>query len=240
MHPEAQYARLLRSDPDEVHSAIGHDGWRYSVPDEGNLEVTSLETVTRVLARHTTTPDAGIAPIWEGWGGLVSSAGAQLVMVEIVDSSSADDSDGAGVWRTVARALRRRHKTAARLRKRVVQSAKMRLPTLARNVPKPGSEVLPAEIASGPRLDLHGDTGRHDLLFESGAQDFADPTWPARAPWTHHAQRAHSPSILWPDDHVWVLRLTTTRHWSRELENSSTNSSKHRASRYSRFPPTPT
>lgn len=205
MHPEAQSARLLRSEPGEVHSAIGQDGWRYSAPDEGNLEVASLAALSRVLARHTGTPDAGVAAIWEGWGGLVSSAGAQRFIAEWVESSSGDDKDEIDVWRTASRWLRRRLLTAVRLQKRAMRSIKGRLPTLACNVPKPGSGVLPAEIATGPRFDLHGGTGRHYVLFDVGAEDLADPGWTARAPWVEEPYWAQSPSILWPDDHSWVV-----------------------------------
>lgn len=205
MHPEAQSARLLRSKLGEVHSAIGHDGWRYSAPDEGNLDVGSLAALARVLARHTETPDAGVAAIWEGWGGLVSSAGAQLYIAEGVESSPVADKDEIGVWRTASRWLRRRLMAAARLQKRAVRSIKWRLPTLARNEPKPGSGLFSAEIATGPRLDLHGGTGRSYVLFDVSAEDLADPGWTARAPWVDEPHWAQSPSILWPDDHSWVL-----------------------------------
>ncbi len=76
MHPEAQYARLVPHESDVVQQAIAPDGWRYGEPHEGSLDATSLTATARVLARHTSTPDAGIAAIWSGWGGLVSSVGA--------------------------------------------------------------------------------------------------------------------------------------------------------------------
>lgn len=75
MHAQAQYARLLRGDHGDVDGAIAADGWRYGATREGCLDAVSLATASAVLARHTATPDAGIAAIWEGWGGLVSSAG---------------------------------------------------------------------------------------------------------------------------------------------------------------------
>lgn len=43
------------------------------------------------------------------------------------------------------------------------------------------------------------------FLFEAGANDFADATWPNRAPWGGNPMWAQSPSILWPEDHAWVL-----------------------------------
>lgn len=205
IHPEAQYARLLRSEPGEVHSAVGHDGWRYRVPAEGHLEASALATVTAVLARHTATPDAGIAAIWEGWGGLVSSAGSRLVMVQMADDSPDDDHGARGAWRATARSIQRLRADLHRFRWKALRSIQSRLPTPAWKVPKPGSGVLDVEIATGPRLDLHGGTGRQYLLFEAGAEDFRDPSWTARAPWTNHAAWAQSPSILWPEDHSWVL-----------------------------------
>jgi hypothetical protein len=130
MHGEAQFARLARCEYGNVNGTVDTDGWRYSDAPEGCLDSASLAAAAAVLARHTTTPDAGVAAIWEGWGG---------------------------------------------------------------------------QIAAGPRLDLHGDTGRHYILFEAGANDFADAAWPDRAPWVNEAMWAQSPSILWPDDHSWVL-----------------------------------
>jgi len=75
----------------------------------------------------------------------------------------------------------------------------------ARPEPEPGSGVLTREAAAGPRFDLHGGTGRHYVLFEAGANTFADAAWPGRAPWVDNVMWARSPSILWPDDQSWVL-----------------------------------
>ena len=87
-----------------------------------------------MLARYTTTPGAGIAAIWDGWGGLLSP-----------------------------------------------------------------------DAATAPRFGLHADTGRTYVLFEAGADDFADVSWPQAAPWVDEALWAQSPSILWPEDRSWVL-----------------------------------
>ena len=73
------------------------------------------------------------------------------------------------------------------------------------NDPQPGTGLLPREIAIGPHFDLHGDTGRTYVLFEAGALSFSDPAWPGRAPWIDENRGSQSPSILWPDDHSWVL-----------------------------------
>ncbi|AWB87619.1 hypothetical protein [Mycetocola zhujimingii] len=165
MHAEAQYARLVRRDDGDADSVMSPDGWRYGPTSLGCLDAVSLAAASAVLARHTSTPDAGIAAIWEGWGGLVSSAGfASLTLA---------GSDG--------------------------------LPASSGLEPEPGSGLLAREVASGPRFDLHGGTGRHYVLFEVGANDLADAAWPNRAPWVREVMWAQSPSILWPDDHAWVL-----------------------------------
>ncbi len=166
MHAEAQYARLVRGDHGNSHSStISADGWRYDDPAEGCIDATSLTVASAVLARHTTTPGAGIAAIWEGWGGLTSSSGVAYLSSEPV----------------------------------------FRLPHVGWRAPKPGSGLLSSEVAAGPRFDLHGNTGRSYILFEAGAQNLADASWPDRAPWVDETRWAQSPSILWPDDHAWVL-----------------------------------
>ena len=204
MHAQAQYARLVRRDYGDVDGAIAADGWRYSDTSEGCLDAASLAAASAVLARHTTTPDTGIAAIWEGWGGFVSSAG----IARFVPASSAspparytDDDTGRGA----APALRKRLAAAARRGLTGAHSVVKAGPGLARKNPAPGTGLLSREIAAGPRFELHGDTGRRYILFEAGANDFADVAWPARAPWVDDAVWAHSPSLLWPDDHAWVL-----------------------------------
>ncbi|MDO5711689.1 MAG: hypothetical protein Q4P32_08140, partial [Micrococcales bacterium] len=70
MHAQAQYARLVRCAYGDVDGAVAADGWRYGDTLEGCLDAASLSAAAGVLARHTATPDAGVAAIWEGWGGL--------------------------------------------------------------------------------------------------------------------------------------------------------------------------
>lgn len=94
MHAEAQYARLVRRDYGDADGAIAADGWRYADTFEGSLDVAALSAASDVLARHTTTPDAGIAAIWDGWGGLVRSQGVSYLVFESTDVSSAGSTDG--------------------------------------------------------------------------------------------------------------------------------------------------
>lgn len=185
MHPEAQFARLVRQRPGPAEDPIGPDGWRYSPPQEGCLDAASLSAVAAVLATHTTTPTTGIAAVWEGWGGLTSSAGRrQLVLAP------------SGPRRLAAAA---RHGAA-----RVRDALRHRFGTSLRET-EPGTGVLPREVATGPRFDLHGGTGRSYVLFEAGAADLTDVGWTTRAPWIDGVTWAQSPSIIWPDDHAWVL-----------------------------------
>lgn len=74
LHPEAQFAPLSHAT-DDVSSGIAPDGWRYHAPDIGNFQAPSLAILSQTLAQHTGTPTDGVAGIWEGWGGLTSSAG---------------------------------------------------------------------------------------------------------------------------------------------------------------------
>ena len=104
-------------------------GWRYLEPRQGNLDPRVLAGVATHLADHTTTPDVGIAAVWEGWGG------------------------------------------------------------------------QPTVVAAAPRLVL---PDRAHYLFAAGVREFTDPSWTAGAPWVDD-RWPNSPSILWPDDHTWVL-----------------------------------
>lgn len=204
MHAQAQYARLVRRDYGDVDGAIAADGWRYSDTSEGCLDAASLAAASAVLARHTTTPDTGIAAIWEGWGGLVSSAGVARFVLEsseILPARCTDD----GTGHVIAPSLRKRLAAAARQGIAGAHGVLKARHGPARNEPGPGSGLLSREISAGPRFALHGDAGRRYILFEAGAHDFADAAWPARAPWVDGVMWAHSPSILWPDDHAWVL-----------------------------------
>lgn len=201
MHSEAQYAAILGCDVENTAGAIAPDGWRYHDTWEGSLDVASLAAAAEVLSAHTATPDAGVAAIWEGWGGLVSSAGAAYVLIESDDLKATPSRRTLG-GQTIVHALRTRLAAGAR---RGITGVRSMLRGLPRKQPKPGTGVLSYEAAAGPRFDLHADTGRRYILFEAGPDTFVDPVWPSRAPWTSGVIGAQSPSILWPDDHAWVL-----------------------------------
>ncbi len=197
MHSQAQFPRLVRRDYGSADGAISADGWRYGDTSEGCFDAVSLTTAAAVLARHTTTPDAGVAAVWDGWGGLVSSAGAAYLETGWIEGIPARYTDDPSLGDRIA--------AAARAGIAGARSMFEALPGLGRAEPEPGSGLLAREIAAGPRFDLQGDTGRCYVLFEAGANDFADASWPDKAPWVNETMWAQSPSILWPDDHSWVL-----------------------------------
>jgi hypothetical protein len=66
----------------------------------------------------------------------------------------------------------------------------------------PGSGILPKEVVEGPVLEL---PGRAYYLFTAGARFFAGRGWPDDAPWHDGSASPQSPSMVWPDDHAWVL-----------------------------------
>lgn len=204
MHAQAQYARLVRRDYGDVDGAIAADGWRYSDTSEGCLDAASLVAASAVLARHTGTPDDGIAAIWEGGGGLVSSAGRAHLVLEPNDGWPARHTEE-DTGRPTDASLRERFAAAARQGITGALSMMKDRPGQDSNNPEPGSGLLSHQIAAGPRFGVHADTGRRYVLFEAGANDFADAAWPAQAPWVDDVLWAQSPSILWPDDHAWVL-----------------------------------
>lgn len=175
MHAQAQFADLAPGIH-ESGDVMGSDGWSYGTPEEGNLDIAQLASLVGVLAEHTTMPQAGVAAIWDGWGGLISSAGS--ARFELLEP---------GFLQNISSAI---------------TSIRHRLP---RRNPKPGTGLLPAEIASGPHFGLHENTGRNYILFSAGAAAFADPRWPEHAPWIDESWYAQSPSLLWPDDHAWVM-----------------------------------
>lgn len=178
MHPLAQFDRLYRGVPNDYHELVDADGWRFSRPDQGNLDVTVLSAVAAHLTAHTGSPDAGIAAVWEGWGGLVYGMGVSVVML----SDEGPDEPEPGV-------------TDARLRQAAL--AAMLEPAGAM-----GPGLLPAEVSSGARLQL---PGRGYVLFDAGVRRFIDPAWVADAPWTESPMWPQSPSLIWPDDHAWFL-----------------------------------
>jgi hypothetical protein len=74
MHPLAQFDRLAGPETPML-GPLDAAGWRYSKPDLGNLAPDVLAAVAVHLCEYTGTPGEGVTAIWDGWGGLATSAG---------------------------------------------------------------------------------------------------------------------------------------------------------------------
>ncbi|WP_221584755.1 hypothetical protein [Microbacterium sp. G2-8] len=66
---------------------------------------------------------------------------------------------------------------------------------------RPG--ILSDEISRGPRLELRD---RGHVLFRATPRTWADPSWPARVPWSEeNSEWTHPPSLIWPAGREWVV-----------------------------------
>lgn len=92
--------------------------------EAGNLDAETLASVAAVLSAHTATPDEGIAGVWDGYGGLVSSGGRAVLSVPQWGVEAAAD---------------------------LVELTRQALFT---EPAAPGSGVLSEAAATGPRLKL--------------------------------------------------------------------------------------
>lgn len=188
MHATAQWHRI--AGPRQMEGEDGPRdaaGWRYDDPPEGDLEASVLSAGAEHLAVHTATPDQGYVAVWEGWGGLLGGLGygASRVLLAAVDERAPA-----------------RHEDFLAHAARDSFNDVFRKPTW-----QPG--ILPDDVSSGPRLGL---AHRAHVLFRGGATELADPDWPVRVPWRDREPHQHgfsptaqSPSVVWPDDHRWVL-----------------------------------
>ena len=75
LRPDSRSHDLLGLAYGDHYDTESADGWRYHSPEEGSPGLPALAALAAVLAEHTSTPHRGIAAIWEGYGGLVSSMG---------------------------------------------------------------------------------------------------------------------------------------------------------------------
>lgn len=185
MHPLAQFHRLTGPDAGG-QEILDARGWRYFEPSRGNLDVGVLAEAAAHLCHHTATPDRGAAAVWDGWGGLTSSAG-------YLELSFAGDLMGGPCG-----------DTSEDFSREAVGAEPFTAPFAPpfASGGGPGSGLLPAAVVNGPTLEL---PGRNYYLFSAGARDFTDPGWAAAAPWNHDPRWPQSPSILWPQDRAWVL-----------------------------------
>jgi hypothetical protein len=177
MHPLAQWNALVRAPLTAgAQQVVAPDGRTIDGPSAGQLDAGILTLLARVLRQHTTTPDAGSVAVWEGWGDLVGSMRLPSANATFGWLS------GRGVQDAFNDAFRREtwH-----------------------------DGILPREVSEGPRLHL---PGRDHVLFSGGIAQFADPGWERTVPWRDAVDEqqggdpwAYSPSLIWPDDHAWVV-----------------------------------
>ena len=218
---------------DEIED-IADDGCRYHLPEEGRLDPATLSIVAGVLAAHTSTPDRGIAAIWDGFGGLTSGQG--IAFFAAVDEARLH------LPPFLARARQRWYTRLVDFHERrrrfglfpAVQSIVFRFARVPRWIerlrirkldqadtddivygPTPGwasaprlsrgSGVLSRREARGPRLQL---PDRSYVCFESGVGAFVSEDWIGVAPWTapdETANQAHTPSVMWPEGREWYF-----------------------------------
>lgn len=185
LHPLAQWQRLVRTPSDgDWRTRISPDGREFTAPLEGELEPAHLAAIATHLVNHTQTPDAGFAALWEGRGGLLGFVGitpsrAFLTFSDDPNHQAMLDRSAHDPFNNV-----------------------FRKPTWQEG-------ILSREISEGPRFEL---PGRGHVLFSASPRSFADPDWVLRAPWRDLPAEEHgfppsaqSPSLLWPEDHAWVM-----------------------------------
>lgn len=185
LHPLAQWQSLVRTPAGEDwRTRLSPDGREFTSPDEGQLTSGVLAAVAGHLASHTSTPDAGVAALWDGWGGLTGHLGhaPSRVFFEIGGERRHEEMLGRSIHDPLNTAFR---------------------------TPTWQDGILSREISEGPRLEL---PGRSHVLFSASVREFADPAWVLRAPWRDLPAEEHgfppsalSPSILWPEDRAWTL-----------------------------------
>lgn len=185
MHPFAQWNRIVRTPAEgDWRTRIAPDGREFTAPMEGDLEPASLAALAAHLVAHTETPDTGYAGLWEGYGGLLGFFGQTPSRAWL---TAGDDPN---------------HQEMLNRSSHDPFNNVFRKPTWQEG-------ILSREISEGPRLSL---PDRDHVLFSAPPRLFADPEWVLQVPWRDRPAEehgfppsAHSPSILWPEDHAWVV-----------------------------------
>ncbi len=185
MHPLAQWQRLVRTPPGgDWNTRIAPDGRAFDAPAEDSMPPALLAPLAAHLTAHTRTPDAGVAAIWNGFGGLLGFFGANP------SRSFFSFSDDPNHQRLLERSA---HDVFNNM--------------FCKPVWQDG--ILSREISEGAQLEL---PGRAYVLFAAPPRTFADPAWILDAPWRDRPAEEHGfepsaqhPNILWPEDHAWVM-----------------------------------
>lgn len=185
LHPLAQYGALvgMREDPNGWQSMTAADGREFAAPIEGAIDADLLARVVRHLLDG---PTPGGAAVWEGWGGLLTVLG---------------EGNGRAMF-TIPGGTDPRHSQMLGESTRDPFNRPFGRPTLHEG-------ILSKEVSDAPRLQL---PGRGHVPFVGDLAVFARDDWELEVPWRDRISEAygfpphaHSPSLLWPDDHAWVL-----------------------------------
>ncbi|MBA8817051.1 hypothetical protein FHX48_002145 [Microbacterium halimionae] len=191
MHSGAQWQRLVAPGVivENEDGPRDTDGWRYSSPVVGELDPAVLSQLTHHLAAHTTTPGAGYVALWEGWGDLMGHMGVTPSRTFFA-MSNAGESGGDRHDEMLARSITSPIDDSFRK-------------------PRWQPGILSDEISQSGRFHL---PDRDYVLFRGDISAFAEPDWFENVPWRDleaesngFAPSAHSPSLIWPADHSWVV-----------------------------------
>lgn len=191
MHARAQWdalvapGRLVENEDGPRDAA----GWRYGTPDLGDLPADLVAVVAGHAAAHTTTPDDGCVAVWEGFGGLVGFMGPAPSRTFYQFTSTPSEEVNAHN-EMLSRSVRDPYDKG--FRKDTWQDG-----------------MLDRAISEGPRLRL---LNRAHVLFRGGVIELARPDWFLDVPWRDREAEehgfppsAHAPTLVWPDDHAWVI-----------------------------------
>ncbi|MDQ4214831.1 hypothetical protein [Microbacterium capsulatum] len=194
LHPLAQWNRIVRTpEGEDWHHRRAPDGRLFTAPIEGDLPPEELAPVAEHLVVHTTTPDDGVAGVWEGWGGLL---GGHMSTARVLLAADDDDPAAGPHAEMLARSFHDPFNNP--YPKAVWQDG-----------------ILSREISEGARLEL---PQRNHVLFAAPPRAFADPSWVLSAPWRDPSTgpgagaeahglppTAQHPSLIWPADRAWIL-----------------------------------
>lgn len=95
VHPLMQWRAIVRrasAGPNHVGGFVGPSGWRYDDPLEGTPGRALVAALASVLIRHTTTPERGVAAVWEGFGHLFTKP-VRLSFTSTTGAASSEDMD---------------------------------------------------------------------------------------------------------------------------------------------------
>lgn len=187
MHPEAQYAQLVRGAYGEVNQVIAPDGWRYNDVAEGCVQPSTLSALATILRGHTSTPDSGVAAVWNGWGSMFNAGGGRHFDGGMPAYYSDEPVPG--------------QKSGSTLAPPDCLSA----PGINHFNSPDTDDGASLRISNAALLEIHEGTGREYVLFHAGVNDFIDEQWISIAPWVQSSVWAQTPNILWPEDRSWVL-----------------------------------